>query len=85
MSVFRRLSDALRKTQNKRKEGRKRETQKMEQRGTDGRNEREGQKAKKCVRRPRKKHDTAGPDLEALWKAISLIRADVHGSYSALC
>lgn len=38
----------------------------MEQRGTDERNEREGQKAKKCVRRPRKKHDTAGPDLEAL-------------------
>lgn len=29
----------------------------------DERNEREGQKAKKCVR---KKHDTAGPDLEAL-------------------
>ncbi|KYM94936.1 hypothetical protein ALC62_14531 [Cyphomyrmex costatus] len=50
--------------------------------GMDERNEREGQKAKKCVR---KKHDTAGPDLEALWKAISLIRADVYGSYSALC
>lgn len=63
--MFRRLSDAPRKTQNKRREG-KRGTQRMERRGTDERNEREGQKAKKCVRRPRRKHDTAGPDLEAL-------------------
>ncbi|KYN12164.1 Trans-acting T-cell-specific transcription factor GATA-3 [Trachymyrmex cornetzi] len=53
--------NALRKTQNKRK-GKERRWR-TDDGGMDERNEREGQKAKKCVR---KKHDTAGPDLEAL-------------------